>query len=1581
MRQRLFALLFLLACLAPSVRADDPQPFEIKDGDRVLFLGDTLLEREGSYGYFETRMQEQFADRRFIVRNLAFSADTPLGWSRASFDPAAKGFERLKEQIALVKPTVVFLGYGMAASLQEITDRSNDPTLNPDPVRYGVEPMTAPRFKKELAQLMDAIVEISGAPATAESEQKPSAVRFVLIGPIPHEDLRELKPGLPDPATHNQLLAQYTKSIEELAKERNARFVALDKLFPIKPIKLDWTTGRGTEVVDSPMHLTDNGIHLTRAGYDELSRHLASTLGWASANPPSLQGEALAAARKEASQSAIRNPQSEAALRAAIIRKSDLFFHRWRPANETYLFGFRKHEQGQNAKEIPMFDPLISEAEEGIGRLKKADAAPAAPSAAPATTVYTGKTEAPDSTPLPPPDFTIAPGFKIELWAENPLLEKPTQCNWDPQGRLWVSSSSLYPMIQPGGVETDKILVLEDPGHTGKATKSTVFVDGLLIPTGIVPVLLADSGKPGAARRYGCYIGQSTELLYFEDTDGDGRADTKRIVLSGFGTEDTHHIVHTLRWGPDGRLYFDQSVYIHTHAETPWGVVRLNAGGVWAWDPRTERLEVFDKGLWNTWGHQFDCYGQHFQTDGAGSTGITWSFPGATYAPSEGARRTLPGISPGSYPKFCGLELIYSPHFPADWQGNAITCDFRAHRIVRFGITDLAKPSDSPAPASNPPAADQKSQSIQSGYVTQEMPDVVRTSDASFRPIDVKLGPDGALYVADWSNPVINHGEVDFRDPRRDHHHGRIWRISKEDAPPVKWESLENKKAEELFAPFQSPGEPENTWLREQSLRVLAAKSGDEIESASHAFLKSFGADGAPAHAQLNLLRTSFYGLHLEAYPDAQPKTPITPEMVAKSIEGLSAESIAQTLPFLLSQTAAAESYFRDQPERRDAFRAHVLAMVEAYLRHPNPRVRLGAIRILGAIPTAQSADLVLTAATAHADAAADPFLDFASWLSTNELARPWTGAIATGSWKIEGHEKQLEFGLNAIPPELAGATLAKILSEGKINVTDGPWIEIVGRSGGPTELGRLLEALILFYGDDCCPGRDLAGVKLKNLSEAEAQRAINALLEAARVRNVRPDGDLPLAHLAPHAPAILRPGLLRLAGYWKSKDALEFLPSAAQAKDSPLPARLAAIEGLRAYGGKAALDVLDPLTHADQPLEIRRAALVAATQVDVNDGVARAAEVLPTLPDESKALATWRELLQVQRASDAMAAKFRDPQWAKTIPKPVLLAGIRAAREAGKNGQSLLKALVPLAGVTEAQTMTEKDFQRIAGSVKSTGNPANGELIYRRATSGCATCHAIGGAGGKVGPDLTSIGASAPMDYIIESVLVPNAKVKEGFNAVTLTLKDGSQTTGIQARETDNEVFLRNIAGQDIPVVKANITGKTDVGSIMPAGIVDQYTDRERLDLYAFLGELGRPGPYDASKGAVARVWRLYPPAQLAKALKQDVSDVPASAYTLVDGRLLKDRFTEALQFVPTAGDTVYAAAQLQVSAAGKTPLHLTGVSKAWLDGQPLAVASEPNITPDLTAGIHTLTVQLDPKALPEELRAEAPGARFLGN
>ena len=101
-----------------------------------------------------------------------------------------------------------------------------------------------------------------------------------------------------------------------------------------------------------------------------------------------------------------------------------------------------------------------------------------------------------------------------------------------------------------------------------------------------------------------------------------------RVVLSGFGTEDTHHILHTLRWGYDGMLYFNQSIYIHSHIETPHGVRRLGGGGIWQFRPETMELDVFIRGLVNPWGHHFDRWGQSFATDGAGGEGINYCIPG-----------------------------------------------------------------------------------------------------------------------------------------------------------------------------------------------------------------------------------------------------------------------------------------------------------------------------------------------------------------------------------------------------------------------------------------------------------------------------------------------------------------------------------------------------------------------------------------------------------------------------------------------------------------------------------------------------------------------------------------------------------------------------------------------------------------------------------------------------------------------------------------------------------------------------------------------------------------------------------------
>ena len=266
----------------------------------------------------------RFPDRKVTFRNLGWSADLPNGESRlglslrqAGVEPEGEGWELLQKQIEETKPTVAFIGYGMAASFAG---------------EAGL-----PKFKEDYNRLLDAIEKIS------------PGCRFVLLSPIKHE---KLPAPLPDPANHNEQLNLYTKAIGEMAAARKASFVSEfrglggSRVIPAVPTDPPGVfRARKTEAV------TENGIHLTDAAYKQAALFIGSELS-GQLNP------------------AMMNPTGEA-LRQVILRKNEFFFHRSRPANMAYIFGFRKREQGKNAVEMPQFDPLIEAEEKKIRELCK----------------------------------------------------------------------------------------------------------------------------------------------------------------------------------------------------------------------------------------------------------------------------------------------------------------------------------------------------------------------------------------------------------------------------------------------------------------------------------------------------------------------------------------------------------------------------------------------------------------------------------------------------------------------------------------------------------------------------------------------------------------------------------------------------------------------------------------------------------------------------------------------------------------------------------------------------------------------------------------------------------------------------------------------------------------------------------------------------------------------------------------------------------------------------------------------------------------------------------------------------------
>ena len=404
-------------------------------------------------------------------------------------------------------------------------------------------------------------------------------------------------------------------------------------------------------------------------------------------------------------------------------------------------------------------------------------------------------------------------GFEIQLYASEPTVINPVTISFDPQGRLWVLCLPSYPQVLPGQEPRDFITVIDPPDASGHAGKSHIFVTGLSVPTGMIP------GDGGA------YVGQADSLLHFKDTDGDGKADQKRLLLSGFGTQDTHHTINTFRWGPDGRLYFDQGLYILSSVETPHGLRRQFGGAIWQLNTDSLDLEIFDRSVFqnNTWGRIFDQWGRPIIAS-ARVSDINIVLPDTPLNDSNDPDFVppLPMTKIGG-DRHCGLELITGRQFPPEWQDNLVSGGFTSQQVNRFAVDDDGQ-----------------------HLSTRQLAPLVISHHQKFRPVDMKIGPDGALYVSDWYNLIIQHNQVDFRDPRRGHSQGRIWRITYKGNPLVPVPDLRGATA----AVLEHLKDPEQ-WTRDKARRTLAERNHKEVAAALGKWITTISGDDSSADHDL----------------------------------------------------------------------------------------------------------------------------------------------------------------------------------------------------------------------------------------------------------------------------------------------------------------------------------------------------------------------------------------------------------------------------------------------------------------------------------------------------------------------------------------------------------------------------------------------------------------------------------------------------------------------------------------------------------------------------------------------------------
>jgi putative heme-binding domain-containing protein len=427
-----------------------------------------------------------------------------------------------------------------------------------------------------------------------------------------------------------------------------------------------------------------------------------------------------------------------------------------------------------------------------------------------------------DSLPTPAAraveQFRTTEPFEMQLLASEPTIRQPLDLTWDTRGRLWVVQYLQYPF--PAGLKVvkydqylravfdkvpsppphhfpgaDKITVLEDSDGDGRFDKAKDVVTGLNIVSSVL------NGRGGF------WVLNPPYLLFYRDANGDDIPDADpEVHLSGFGLEDTHSVANSLEWGPDGWIYgANGSTTTGTINSAVTKNVHFKGQMVWRYHPGTKVFEIFAEGGGNTFSLEIDGAGREFSgTNGGGTRGMhyvqggfaekNWGKHGPLTNPyAFGYYRHM--RHEGFQERFSQTFAIYEGGaFPMEYNGMVISADALHNRVL---ASRLIRDT--------------------STYRTIDLPPLVTTSDRWFRPVDLEVGPDGAVYMTDWYDSRLTHV-----DPRDNWHKesGRIYRLQVKGSRPLPPFDLAKLSSDELIALLGH----RNKWQRQQAVRLLGER-------------------------------------------------------------------------------------------------------------------------------------------------------------------------------------------------------------------------------------------------------------------------------------------------------------------------------------------------------------------------------------------------------------------------------------------------------------------------------------------------------------------------------------------------------------------------------------------------------------------------------------------------------------------------------------------------------------------------------------------------------------------------------------
>jgi putative heme-binding domain-containing protein len=979
------------------------------------------------------------------------------------------------------------------------------------------------------------------------------APRLVLFSPIAHEPPHDR--NLPDATAANKRLEAYTAAMAEVAKANGVPFV--DLFHPTQALY-----AKATEP------LTINGIHLSERGDEELAKVIDQAL-FPGAPAPKRETERLEKTRQ------------------AVLDRNFYWFNRYRTVDGFNVFGGRadlKYTDGISnrdvmQREMAVLDVMTANRDKRVwavaqgGDLKVDDGN--APPFIPVKTNLPG--------PLPGGKhvfldgeaeigkMTVARGLKVNLFASEkdfPELVNPVQMEFDTKGRLWVAVWPTYPHWKPGEPMNDKLIVLEDTKGTGKADKLTVFADHLHCPTGFT------------FYNGGVLVAQAPDLLFLKDTDGDGKADVRKRVLHGLDSADTHHTANSFVYDPGGALYFQEGTFHHTQVESPYGPPeRCANGGVFRYEPRTQKFEVYvGVNFANPHGHVFDRWGRDIAIDGTGANPYDAAlFSGRVEFPH---RHSHPPQVYRPKTRPCpGAEVLSSRHFPEDMQGHLLVANVIGFRgILQYRLVDRG-----------------------ASFIGQEVEPILSSSDPNFRPADIRIGPDGAIYFTDWHNPIIGHMQHHIRDPNRDREHGRVYRVTCEGRPLLKSPSIAGEPVVKLLELLKQPEDR----VRYRARIELGGRDSAQVIAALEKWTAAL--DRKDAAYEHNLLESLWLN---------QSHNVVNEDLLRRLLRS----------PEPRARTAATRvlCYWRDRVREP-------LELLRTQINDDSPRVRLEAIRALSFFHTEAALGVAVELLT-HPD---DEYLRFVFNETLNTLER----RLGSGTKLNRGN---------------IAASLVQMLEKGKVPAERQPvLLETICRHGGAKELTVVWEHLVKGHYPPT-----LRKSVLEWLVEAAATRRVQPVVDAheieARLQAI-------LRSRTEYATEAVE--LVRATGAWKVRAGIEHLRALAQEDQAPQAVRLAALDALTAFAENSSVQALRDLSLSAKPMVVRFHAAAALGHVDLTAGARAAAAAIAGAAESDDPAPLVEAFLAQKGGSKQLAAALGKEKLSADAAKRILRAMYLAGR------------------------------------------------------------------------------------------------------------------------------------------------------------------------------------------------------------------------------------------------------------------------------------------------------------------------------